>query len=112
MVIVRIALLALTWTLAAGARAEVAFAPIINNSAVLQCEMPVNVWGRSTPGAGLEIRLDGKKVAATEADAGGNWKAILPGQPPGGPRSLEAGSNQRIRAEIKATTPQQTTPQP
>jgi len=90
----RIALLALVWALAPGARAEVAFAPVFNNSAVLQCEMPVNVWGRSTPDAGLEIRLDGKKVAATKADAGGNWKAILPGQPPGGPHSLEAVSGE------------------
>lgn len=89
---VRIVLLALAGTLAAGARAEVAFAPVFNDAAVLQCEMPVNLWGRSAPGAGLEIRLDGRKVAATEADAGGDWKAILPGQPPGGPHSLEAVS--------------------
>jgi len=92
--IVRIVLLTLAWTLAAGARAEVAFAPLFNNSAVLQCEMPVNIWGRSTPDAGLEIRLDGKKVAATTADAGGNWKAILTAQPPGGPHSLEAVSGE------------------
>jgi sialate O-acetylesterase len=88
------ALLALAWILVAGARAEVAFAPIFNNGAVLQCEMPVNVWGKSTPGAGLEIRLDGKKVANTEADAEGNWKAILPTQPPGGPHTLEAVSGE------------------
>ena len=89
-----IALLVLVWASAPGARAEVAFAPVFNTSAVLQCEMPVNVWGRSAPGTGLEIQLDGKKVAEAKADAGGNWKAILPGQPPGGPHSLEAVSGE------------------
>jgi len=37
--------------LAGLSRAEVTFTPLFNNSAVLQCEMPVNVWGRSAPGA-------------------------------------------------------------
>jgi len=96
----RIALLALAWTSAAGARAEVAFAPIFNDDAVLQCEMPVNLWGKSAPSAGLEIRLDGKKVASAKADGGGSWKTILPAQPPGGPHSLEAVSGEDA-AELK-----------
>ena len=67
-----------------------AFAPVFNDGAVLQCEMPVKVWGTAEPKAALQLVLDGKPLAQTEADADGRWMTELPAQEPGGPHTLEA----------------------
>ena len=72
--------------------AELGFAPIFNDGAVLQCEMPVNIWGKADPGAGVEIRLDGQKIANGMADASGDWKAAILEQDAGGAHVVEAVS--------------------
>ncbi|MCF7818904.1 MAG: sialate O-acetylesterase [Kiritimatiellales bacterium] len=50
--------------------------------AVLQCELPLNIWGNATPGSSIAILLDGKPWGNAMVDAGGHWKTQLPGQLP------------------------------
>jgi sialate O-acetylesterase len=70
--------------------AATSFAPIFNRGAVLQCEMPANVWGTANPEAEISVRLDGKQVAMAKTAPDGRWQAVIPAQAPGGPRLLEA----------------------
>lgn len=86
--LVLLAVLALSPARAAEPAPE--FAPIFNDGGILQCELPVNLWGQAAPGARVEVRLDGRVVAGAVAGADGGWRAVLPAQPPGGPRRLEA----------------------
>ena len=65
------------------------FAPIFNRGAVLQCELPVNVWGTADAGAAVSILLDGNPVAETKAQPDGRWMLEIPAQKPGGPHTLE-----------------------
>jgi sialate O-acetylesterase len=67
-----------------------AFAPIFNRGAVLQCEMPANIWGTATPDADISVRLDGAQVATAKTAPDGRWQAVIPAQEPGGPHSIAA----------------------
>jgi len=67
-----------------------AWAPVFNRGAVLQCEMPANVWGTAGQGAEISLRLDGTPVATAKAGPDGRWHAAIPAQKPGGPHTLEA----------------------
>ena len=70
----------------------VEFAPLFNNGAILQCEMPVNVWGRAAAGETVALFLNGKKLTETIAGADGKWLAVLPAQAAGGAHILEAAA--------------------
>ena len=67
--------------LAGIACAEVRFAPIFNDGAVLQCEMKVNVWGSADPGEALTVTF-AEQQKSTVADAKGNWMIQLDPIPP------------------------------
>jgi sialate O-acetylesterase len=82
--------LAMIFTAGALRAAAPAFAPIFNRGAVLQCEMPVKVWGTAGAGAAVSILLDGNPVAETKAQPDGRWTLEIPAQKPGGPHTLEA----------------------
>lgn len=84
--------LALLFATGGYAWAEVRFAPVFNDGVVLQCELPVNVWGRADAGTRIELRLDGRSWAEVVADASGRWRAVLTPQPAGGAHVLEAAS--------------------
>ena len=71
-----------------------ALAPIFNDGAVLQCGMPVNVWGTAEPHSTLQVVLDGKPLVQARVDADGRWLAELPSQRPGGPHTLEVKSGE------------------
>ncbi len=60
--------------------AEVRFAPIFNDGAVLQCEMKVNVWGSADPGEALTVTF-AEQQKSTVADAKGNWMVQLDPMP-------------------------------
>ena len=68
----------------------VEFAPLFNNGMVLQCEMPVNVWGRAAAGETVALFLNGEKLTEIAAGADGKWLAVLPVQPAGGAHILKA----------------------
>jgi sialate O-acetylesterase len=56
--------------------AELSLAPIFNDGAVLQCEMPVNIWGTAEPGDTVTVSFAGqeKKTVASE---NGRWQVQL-----------------------------------
>jgi sialate O-acetylesterase len=76
--------------------AELSFAPLFNDGLVLQCELPVNVWGRADAGAAVTLRIDDRIVARTVADTAGAWRAVLPPHAPGGAHVLAAQSGTSV----------------
>jgi sialate O-acetylesterase len=80
------------WLLPEVAFGALGFAPILNDGAVLQCEMPATVWGNATAGAEVEVRLDGRPLAKSVANTGGKWMVALPAQAPGGPHVIEVAA--------------------
>jgi len=58
------------------ARAEVKLASIFTDSMVLQCDMPVPVWGWAGKGEGVTVEFGGQSKTAT-ASKDGNWKVTL-----------------------------------
>jgi sialate O-acetylesterase len=82
--------LAISFTAGTLRAAAPAFAPVFNRGAVLQCELPVKVWGTADTGAAVSLLLDGNPVAETKAQPDGRWMLEIPPQKPGGPHTLEA----------------------
>ena len=73
--------------------AELSLAPIFNDGAVLQCEMPVNVWGTADPAEKVTISFAGQEKTAV-ADSTGKWMLQLDPMPPSSePRVLTAVSS-------------------
>eukprot|EP01079_Euglenida_sp_SAG-EU17-18_P003541 gene3541-3992_t len=68
---------------ASAAAAEIAFASVFAGGAVLQREVFTSVWGNSTltPGAAVELLVDGKLAASATTGPRGQWRAWLPAQP-------------------------------
>ena len=62
--------------LAAGVRAELSFAPVFNDGAVLQCDMPVNIWGKADPGATVTVSFAGQDKTTVASDRG-EWQVVL-----------------------------------
>jgi sialate O-acetylesterase len=67
-------LAALLW--AEPAPAAVGLARIFSDHMVLQCDLPVPVWGKADPGATVVVRFDGQSVN-TEAGPAGSWRVTL-----------------------------------
>ncbi|VGO12999.1 hypothetical protein PDESU_01553 [Pontiella desulfatans] len=77
---------------------ELEFAPIFNEGAVLQCEIPVNIWGTADPGETVTVSFAEQKKTA-QADAHGKWMLQLdPMNASSDPRTLAASStsNQQL----------------
>lgn len=51
-------------------------APLFQENGVLQCEKPVSVWGRATPGEHLSVSFAGQTVGTT-VGPDGRWIAVL-----------------------------------
>jgi sialate O-acetylesterase len=76
---------------------DVLLGPLFTEHAVLQRDRPINVWGTAAPGAEVTVTLDRARVVA-RAGASGEWRAVLPAQPAGGPHTLFARSQGREQA--------------
>lgn len=63
--------------------------PLFVEHAVLQRDRPLPVWGEAAPGEAVTVTLAGATVTAL-ADPKGQWQAVLPTQPAGGPHVLSA----------------------
>jgi len=88
--------------LPAVAWAELQLPLLFADGAVLQREVPMRVWGWATPGARIQVRLDGAAARAVAA-ADGRWQAQLPAHAAGGPYVLEVqgdGAQRRIGAVL------------
>jgi sialate O-acetylesterase len=68
--------------------------------AVLQRNKPIPVWGRTAPGAEVEVSFAGQTATAT-ADTSGQWKAELKPMPAGGPYLLSAKSSSGESQTVK-----------
>ncbi|QHI69944.1 sialate O-acetylesterase [Tichowtungia aerotolerans] len=66
----------LVLALAGMSGAELSFAPVFNEGAVLQCDMPVNVWGTADPGATVTVSFAGQTQSAV-ADSSRHWNIVL-----------------------------------
>ncbi|HKE97290.1 MAG TPA: carboxypeptidase-like regulatory domain-containing protein, partial [Povalibacter sp.] len=73
-----------------------AAAPLLNalfqDHAVLQRDRPVPVWGSAAPGATVTLTFADHTVTV-QSDQSGQWTAILPAMPAGGPYVLNARSD-------------------
>ena len=56
--------------------AELKFAAVFNDGAVLQCDMPVNIWGTADPGATVTVSFAGQSKSAVASDSG-KWQVKL-----------------------------------
>jgi len=61
---------------------------IFGDHMVLQCNMPVPIWGWAKPNEEVAVILKGKKPLVTKANEQGRWMVKLPPQPAGGPHEL------------------------
>lgn len=68
--------LALTACLLPATAARLELAPPFTDHAVLQCDRPVPVWGRATPGDRITVAHRGREAGAV-TDATGRWRATL-----------------------------------
>ncbi|HEX7262252.1 MAG TPA: sialate O-acetylesterase [Luteolibacter sp.] len=76
-------LIIVTAGFSARASAEVTLHPIFTDGAVLQRDMPIPVWGKSTrEGEKVTVKLAGKSVGTLAK--GGKWRVTLPALPSGG----------------------------
>ncbi|MDE7244979.1 MAG: hypothetical protein K2O18_13540, partial [Oscillospiraceae bacterium] len=66
-----------------------ALAAIFSDDMVVQRDMPVPVWGSAAAGETVEVLMDGIHVQ-TQVTEDGQWKAVLPAKPAGGPWDLTA----------------------
>jgi len=63
------------------------FATVFSDHAVLQRDVPMNVWGTAPAGDAVTVSLNGASAQAV-ADATGRWRAQLPTAAAGGPYTL------------------------
>jgi len=61
---------------------------IFGDHMVLQCNMPVPIWGWAKPNEEVAVILKGKTPLVTKANEEGRWMLRLPPQPAGGPHEL------------------------
>ncbi len=74
--------------------------PLFSDNMVLQRELPVPIWGWSTPGHRVRVTLEGRKGEAV-ADAQGKWMLRLGPFPAGGPYSMVVDEEPKRVVTIK-----------
>jgi sialate O-acetylesterase len=91
--------LVLALLLSSPAAAQTLLHPMFADHAVLQQGQPIRIYGQARPGSEISVRL-GNASATARAAEGGQWSAILPAMPAGGPYNLQAssgGETQQVR---------------
>jgi len=72
--------------------ADLGFARVFSDHAVLQRDQPIAVWGTAGAGRALTLTLNGRSVSG-KADRNGKWRLELPRLPAGGPYTLSVASD-------------------
>lgn len=72
--------------------ADLGFARVFTDHAVLQRGQPITVWGTAGAGSALTLTLNGRSVSG-KAGKDGTWRLQLPQLPAGGPYTLSVASN-------------------
>ena len=81
------------------ALAQVKFAPVFSDGAVIQRGMKAPVWGETSPNATVDVQL-GSQHRSGRADAQGRWQVAFDALAAGGPFTLNAKSD-GSSAEVK-----------
>lgn len=68
---------------------------VFSDNMVFQRDMPIKVWGASDPGETLLLRL-GPNEVRTQANPEGQWEAVLPAMPAGGPHELHIEASESL----------------
>jgi sialate O-acetylesterase len=86
---------------AAPSHAKLELSNLFSDHAVLQQNVPFDIWGWADPGESIEVSFLGKRVS-TKADANGKWRASFPAQQAGDSYVLTVkGSHETIeRSDI------------
>ncbi len=66
---------------------------IFSSNMVLQRDMPIPVWGWTTPNTLVDVSLGSARASST-SDSTGRWRVELPSMPAGGPYTLEVSGPQ------------------
>ncbi|UNP31265.1 sialate O-acetylesterase [Lysobacter gummosus] len=74
------------------AQAKIVLPLLFSDGAVVQRDQPLPVWGWATPGAKIEVELDGRSAEATASDDGA-WRLELPAHAAGGPYLLKVSEH-------------------
>jgi sialate O-acetylesterase len=82
----------------AGLRAEVRLPKVFGSHMVFQQEKTLVVWGWAQPGEAITVKFSSATVHV-QANASGEWKAILPAMKAGGPYELVVTGSSTIRFE-------------
>lgn len=69
--------------------------PLFTDNMVLQRDRPDPVWGWTTPGATVQVSMNGKNASAV-AGSDGRWQATLPSMKAGGPYTLTISGPQQV----------------
>jgi sialate O-acetylesterase len=93
-ILISMAAVLLTLAPSADAAVEPLLAPVFQNGAVLQRDMPVRVYGYAEPNATVHVSLAGHEVE-TEAGPDRAWQVQLPALVAGGPHVIEVRSGVR-----------------
>jgi sialate O-acetylesterase len=84
--------------LASNARAEVRLPHVFGSHMVLQRDKPLTIWGWASPGETVTVQLGGASETA-QANERGEWKAVLPAMPAGGPYTLTVSGSSTVKYE-------------
>ena len=76
---------------------SVQLAPLFTDGCVLQRNVPVKIWGRSTAGQKISVRIDDERPASTTATATGDWEVVLPPHRAGAVHSLSVDASDTIK---------------
>lgn len=68
---------------------------LFGDNMVLQRDMPIPVWGTSSPNETVTVRI-ANRSASTQADETGKWKVLLDAMPAGGPHELNISAERSI----------------
>jgi len=71
---------------------------VFSDHMVLQCNMPIRVWGRADAGEEITVKL-GAHEAHLLADAKGRWSVVLPALPAGGPHAMHVIADNALRID-------------
>ncbi len=92
------AVMAVSGSFTQSARAEVRLPGVFGSHMVLQQDKPLPIWGWAQPGETVTVQLGSEKQKA-EANARGEWKAVLPARKAGGPHTLTVSGSSTVRLE-------------
>ena len=75
--------------------AQLRTANIFGDHMVLQREKPIPVWGAASPGEKVTVSMNGASVSV-KASKTGEWKAVLPAMPHGGPYTMTVQGREKL----------------